>query len=147
MRCLRAPESELSTLSCSVRSSPRFPTRLPCEESSFPLLTLTNLSGGFAPKELAKRVEDAKPACILAASCGLEPKGIIDYKAFIDQALAISSHKTPVLLLRRTGIVGHVVPKLSAQKGEFDWMDERAAVLRSKRCWKQVKDCVEMDSR
>jgi propionyl-CoA synthetase len=36
--------------------------------------------GGFAPKELAKRIDDSKPKIVLTASCGIEPKRIIPYK-------------------------------------------------------------------
>jgi propionyl-CoA synthetase len=36
--------------------------------------------GGFAPAELAKRIEDSKAKVILTASCGIEPKGVIPYK-------------------------------------------------------------------
>lgn len=36
--------------------------------------------GGFAPKELAKRIDDCKPKIILTASCGIEPKRVIPYK-------------------------------------------------------------------
>ncbi|KAG1221790.1 hypothetical protein G6F68_020825 [Rhizopus microsporus] len=36
--------------------------------------------GGFAPKELAKRIDDSQPKVILTASCGIEPKGAIPYK-------------------------------------------------------------------
>ena len=36
--------------------------------------------GGFAPAELAKRIEDSKAKVALIASCGIEPKGIIPYK-------------------------------------------------------------------
>ena len=36
--------------------------------------------GGFAPRELAKRIDDAQPKALLATSCGIEPKGPIDYK-------------------------------------------------------------------
>src|SRR5689334_11274892 len=36
--------------------------------------------GGFAAKELASRIDDAKPTLILSASCGLEPRGIVKYK-------------------------------------------------------------------
>jgi len=36
--------------------------------------------GGFAPKELAKRIEDCQPKVIFSASCGVEPKGTIAYK-------------------------------------------------------------------
>ncbi|MCF8466621.1 MAG: propionyl-CoA synthetase [Sneathiella sp.] len=49
--------------------------------------------GGFAPKELATRIDDAKPVCILAASCGLEPGRTIAYKPLLDEAIEISSHK------------------------------------------------------
>lgn len=40
--------------------------------------------GGFAAKELAKRIEDAKPNVIVTASCGIEPKGPIAYKREFD---------------------------------------------------------------
>lgn len=36
--------------------------------------------GGFAPAELAKRIDDSKAKVVLAASCGIEPKGVIPYK-------------------------------------------------------------------
>lgn len=98
--------------------------------------------GGFAPKELAKRIDDAQPKVILAASCGLEPKGVIDYKKFIDQARDFSSHKCSVLMLRRTGIVGHDVPTLSKERNEFDWRHEEAALAEKN----LVYSCVEVDS-
>ncbi|WP_033288181.1 propionyl-CoA synthetase [Amycolatopsis jejuensis] len=49
--------------------------------------------GGFAPKELAARIEDAKPKLILAASCGIEPTRIVEYKPIIDAALATTAHQ------------------------------------------------------
>jgi propionyl-CoA synthetase len=36
--------------------------------------------GGFASAELAKRIEDSKAKVMLTASCGVEPKGVIQYK-------------------------------------------------------------------
>src|ERR1700704_2028030 len=36
--------------------------------------------GGFAARELAIRIDDAKPKVILSASCGLEPGRIVAYK-------------------------------------------------------------------
>ncbi|KAK4702650.1 propionyl-CoA synthetase, partial [Phenoliferia sp. Uapishka_3] len=102
--------------------------------------------GGFAPKELAKRIDDATPKAILAASCGLEPKGVIDYKNFIDQALTYSKHRAPLLMLRRTGIVGHKVPKLDKKKMEFDWREEEKVVMHSKKRWMLVEECVEVES-
>ena len=44
--------------------------------------------GGFAPGELATRIEDAKPKLILAASCGIEPGRRVPYKPLLDEALS-----------------------------------------------------------
>jgi propionyl-CoA synthetase len=40
--------------------------------------------GGFAPAELAKRIEDSKAKVVFTASCGIEPKGVIPYKRITD---------------------------------------------------------------
>jgi propionyl-CoA synthetase len=49
--------------------------------------------GGFAARELATRIEDAKPRVIISASCGIEVNRIIPYKPLLDSALAQCSHK------------------------------------------------------
>ena len=49
--------------------------------------------GGFASRELATRIEDAKPRVIVSASCGIEVNRIIPYKPLLDAALAQCSHK------------------------------------------------------
>ncbi len=49
--------------------------------------------GGFAAKELATRVDDAKPRVILSASCGIETARVIPYKPLLDRALEIASHR------------------------------------------------------
>jgi propionyl-CoA synthetase len=49
--------------------------------------------GGFAARELATRIDDAKPKAILSASCGLEPGRIVAYKPLLDAAIALSAHK------------------------------------------------------
>jgi propionyl-CoA synthetase len=49
--------------------------------------------GGFAPKELATRLDDAKPKLILSASCGIEAARVIPYKPLLDQAIDIARHK------------------------------------------------------
>jgi propionyl-CoA synthetase len=46
--------------------------------------------GGFAPAELAKRIEDAAPRVILSASCGIEPGRVLAYKPMLDEAIALS---------------------------------------------------------
>lgn len=49
--------------------------------------------GGFAPHELAIRIDDCKPKAIITASNGIEIKRIIPYKPFVDEAIALASHK------------------------------------------------------
>lgn len=49
--------------------------------------------GGFAAKELATRIDDAKPKVIVSASCGIEGKKIIAYKPLLDQAIELASSK------------------------------------------------------
>lgn len=49
--------------------------------------------GGFAPRELATRIDDAKPKLIIASSCGLEPGRVVEYKPLLDQAIEMATHK------------------------------------------------------
>ncbi|MBV1788177.1 propionyl-CoA synthetase [Marinobacterium sp. D7] len=49
--------------------------------------------GGFAPHEMAIRIDDAEPKVILTASCGIEFDKTIAYKPLVDQAIAGAKHK------------------------------------------------------
>ncbi|HEY1720186.1 MAG TPA: propionyl-CoA synthetase [Magnetospirillaceae bacterium] len=49
--------------------------------------------GGFAPPELATRIDDAQPKVILSASCGIEMQRVIPYKPLLDQAIDLAKHK------------------------------------------------------
>ncbi|MBV0931794.1 propionyl-CoA synthetase [Marinobacterium weihaiense] len=49
--------------------------------------------GGFAPHELAVRIEDAEPKVIVTASCGIEVSKVIEYKPMLDEAIEQSVHK------------------------------------------------------
>jgi propionyl-CoA synthetase len=55
--------------------------------------------GGFAPPELATRINDARPKAILSASCGLEPGRTIAYKPLLDQAIEMAAHKPEACLI------------------------------------------------
>jgi propionyl-CoA synthetase len=48
--------------------------------------------GGFAPHELATRIDDARPAVIVSASCGIEPSRTVQYKPMLDAALDAAQH-------------------------------------------------------
>jgi propionyl-CoA synthetase len=49
--------------------------------------------GGFAPHELAIRIDDAQPRLILSASCGMEGTKVIEYKPLLDKAIDLAKHK------------------------------------------------------
>lgn len=49
--------------------------------------------GGFAPHELAMRIDDAKPKVLISASYGVEFGKKIPYKTLVDQALKESRHQ------------------------------------------------------
>ncbi|MGH7492119.1 MAG: propionyl-CoA synthetase [bacterium] len=49
--------------------------------------------GGFAAKELASRLSDARPKLIVSASCGIEINRVVPYKPMLDQAIEIASAK------------------------------------------------------
>ncbi|HEU4659226.1 MAG TPA: propionyl-CoA synthetase [Pseudolabrys sp.] len=55
--------------------------------------------GGFAPKELATRIDDAKPKLILSASCGVEAQRVVPYKPLLDEAIKMAQHKVPACLI------------------------------------------------
>jgi propionyl-CoA synthetase len=48
--------------------------------------------GGFAPHELALRIDDARPSVLVTASCGIEPSRIVEYKPILDDAIERSEH-------------------------------------------------------
>jgi propionyl-CoA synthetase len=49
--------------------------------------------GGFAPHELAIRIDDCKPKAIITASNGVEIQKIIPYKPFVDKAIDLAKNK------------------------------------------------------
>lgn len=79
--------------------------------------------GGFAPLELAKRIDDAAPKVLLTASCGIEGTRTIAYKPMVDEALALAHHPVDrVVVFQR--------PQLAADLAggrDLDWGALRAA--------------------
>jgi len=49
--------------------------------------------GGFAARELAIRIDDAKPKLLLTASGGIEITRVIQYKPLVDEAIELANHK------------------------------------------------------
>ncbi|MDG1177049.1 MAG: propionyl-CoA synthetase [SAR324 cluster bacterium] len=73
--------------------------------------------GGFAPNELAVRIDDAKPKVIVTASCGIEFTRVIEYKPLVDQALAIAESPP-----ENTVVLQRPQAKAKMQSGQdHDW--------------------------
>jgi propionyl-CoA synthetase len=90
--------------------------------------------GGFAAKELATRIDDARPKLVLSASCGLEPGRIVKYKPLLDEAIALSRSKPQAcLILQRPQEQASLI-----EGRDHDWAELRSAALAAK---KSV-DCV-----
>src|SRR5580693_1258886 len=81
--------------------------------------------GGFAAKELATRIDDAKPKLILSASCGLEPGRIVQYKPLLDEAIRLASFKPQAcIILQRPQ---HGCDLIAGR--DHDWQSLRRAAL------------------
>lgn len=90
--------------------------------------------GGFAPHELALRIDDARPKVVLSASCGIEFANVIPYKPLLDDALQRAAHQPDHCLIWQR-------PQCSAnlQAGrDHDWQ----ALIRTV----EPAECVEVDS-
>lgn len=75
--------------------------------------------GGFAAPELASRIDDAKPKVVLAASCGIELSGVIEYKPMIDAAIDLADYKPDsVVVLQRQSCVA-----LLDKERDLDWQE------------------------
>lgn len=73
--------------------------------------------GGFAPYELAVRIDDAKPKVIVSASGAVEGKRIIEYKPMIDKAIDLAAHKPDKCVILQRPIAK--APLTSGR--DYDW--------------------------
>jgi propionyl-CoA synthetase len=77
--------------------------------------------GGFAPAELAARIDDAKPKVIVSASCGLEPTRVVEYKPMLDESISLATHKpSRCIILQREQHQVELGPL------DMDWKDAMA---------------------
>ncbi|MBF0287318.1 MAG: propionyl-CoA synthetase [SAR324 cluster bacterium] len=73
--------------------------------------------GGFAPNELAIRIDDATPKVLVSATCGIEFDKVIPYKPLVDKALELSN--TPP---EKTVILARPQQSCEMQSGrDYDW--------------------------
>ena len=75
--------------------------------------------GGFAANELAVRIDDATPKAIIAASCGIEPGRVIEYKPLLDGAIDLAVHKPEfTIILQREQAQADMI-----EGRDFDWFE------------------------
>ncbi|MBB2910089.1 propionyl-CoA synthetase [Streptosporangium becharense] len=78
--------------------------------------------GGFAARELAARIDDARPRVVVSASCGIEPSRVVPYKPMLDAALELAGHRPAhCVILQREQARAELVPGR-----DVDWADARA---------------------
>ncbi len=73
--------------------------------------------GGFAPAELALRIDDALPVVIVTASCGIEPSRVIAYKPLVDKSLDLATHQPVSVIVKQR-------PQVEAtllEGRDYDW--------------------------
>ena len=78
--------------------------------------------GGFAPNELAVRIDDAKPKLMISTSCGLEGKKVIEYKPLLDKAISLAKHKPAnCIIYQREQVTAPLIPG-----HDLNWVEELA---------------------
>ena len=79
--------------------------------------------GGFSSRELATRIDDAKPKVMVAGSCGIEPNRVVHYKPLLDQAIEMAQHKPArCVILRRPQEPGTMIAGR-----DVDWEEAMAS--------------------
>ena len=90
--------------------------------------------GGFAPRELAVRIDDTKPKVLLTASAGKEVDRVIDYQEIVNDALEEATYppQTSIVLQRD-------FHRVQLQEGrDLDWVEACEMA--------QPVGCVELDA-
>jgi propionyl-CoA synthetase len=81
--------------------------------------------GGFASHSLASRIDDARPTVVVSADAGSRGGKLIAYKPLLDEALNLSAHKVPhVLLVNR-----QLVPFSAQEPRDVCYHTARRALL------------------
>ncbi|MBB4041107.1 propionyl-CoA synthetase [Microvirga flocculans] len=94
--------------------------------------------GGFAAKELATRIDDAKPKAILSASCGIEGARVIPYKPLLNEAITLSAYKPDACLIYQR-------PQCAASLVEGRDADWQAEVAKARQAGRRA-ECVPVAS-
>ena len=74
--------------------------------------------GGFAPREVATRLDDAQPKAVIAANGGIEPSRTIRYLPNVAEAIELADHKPEVVMVKQRSEIDDTI-------ADFDntWLD------------------------
>jgi propionyl-CoA synthetase len=78
--------------------------------------------GGFAPHELAIRIDDAKPRVVVSASGAVEVNRLIEYKPLVDKAIEEALHKPGKCIIYQR----HLVKASMIPGRDVDWEEAMA---------------------
>jgi propionyl-CoA synthetase len=73
--------------------------------------------GGFAPRELASRIDDCRARVVLSASCAIEHGRVVEYKPLLDAALEQCVHKPAHCVILQREAQGAAL----APQRDLDW--------------------------
>ncbi len=89
--------------------------------------------GGFAPKELASRIDDSRPVVVVTTTGGVEPKRRVEYIPAIEEALRMAEHAPGTVLVHERAGFETTVEDARARAGTdgqpaVEWLDWAAAL-------------------
>ena len=92
-------------------------------EAAFAMLACARLGaihsvvfGGFAPRELATRIDDATPKVLMTATCGIEFDQVIPYMPLVDEACRLAEHQVDGRM-----ILARPEATYTLSSGDVDW--------------------------
>ena len=82
--------------------------------------------GGFAPNELAVRIDDAEPKAIVTTSGGLEPNRTVEYLPIVEKALGLSTGSVETVIVADRALIPGSADEFAGRAG-VEWVDWKRA--------------------
>lgn len=80
--------------------------------------------GGFAPNNLATRIDSARPKVLLTADAGMRGGKVIPYKPLVDEALSLAEHPVETVLVCNRNL-DESMPKIEGRDLDYGALGER----------------------
>ncbi|QCU77797.1 propionyl-CoA synthetase [Citricoccus sp. SGAir0253] len=87
--------------------------------------------GGFAPRELAARIDDARPKVVVTSSGGIEPSRRVEYLPAVAEALGLARHRVDAVVARHRDGFATTLADVAPAAGDGTgprWLDWDEAV-------------------